>query len=129
MRWLLACVFVLLLPTGLTAQEHPRSILVLDDANAKAPFYYLAYARLRAVVNADTESSPVNLYTESLDLTRFNGPAYEESLQQVFEAKYREKPIGVIVTIGSSMRETACAGGKSAGFSTRTNVWSVLYTW
>jgi len=101
MRWLLACVFVLLLPAGLTAQEHPRSILVLDDANAKAPFYYLAYARLRAVVNADTESSPINLYTESLDLTRFNGPAYEESLQQVFEAKYREKPIGVIVTIGS----------------------------
>ena len=101
MRWLLACVFVLLLPAGLTAQEHPRSILVLDDANAKAPFYYLAYARLRAVVNADTESSPINLYTESLDLTRFNGPAYEESLQQVFEAKYREKPIGVIVAIGS----------------------------
>src|SRR6516162_3623484 len=101
MRWLLACVFVLLLPAGLTAQEHPRSILVLDDANAKAPFYYLAYARLRAVVNADTESSPVNLYTESLDLTRFNGPAYEESLRQVFEAKYREKPIGVIVAIGS----------------------------
>jgi len=69
MRWLLAFVFVLLLPAGLTAQEHPRSILVLDDANAKAPFYYLAYARLRAIVNADTQSSPVNLYTESIDLT------------------------------------------------------------
>jgi len=95
------------LPSTLAAQEpRPRSILVLDDGNAKAPFYYEAFARLRAIVNARA-GSPVNLYTESLDLTRFRGADYERNLRQIFEVKYRDRPIGAIVTIGSSALDYA----------------------
>jgi signal transduction histidine kinase len=92
-------------PANLAAQEaRPRSILVIDDANAKAPFYYEVYSRLRAIVNARA-NAPVSLYTESLDLTRFRGADYEQSLRQLLQAKYRDRPIGLIVTIGSSALE------------------------
>src|SRR5690242_4730021 len=106
---LLVCVLAVFLPAKLAAQEaRPRSILVLDDGNAKSPFYYEAYSSLRAVVSASV-GSPVNLYTESLDLTRFRGGGYEEGLQQLFKVKYRDRPIGVIVTIGSSSLEHVLA--------------------
>jgi signal transduction histidine kinase len=100
-RCLLVCVVASLSPVNLTAQEaRPRSILVVDDANAKAPFYYELFSRLRAIVNAET-GSPVSLYTESLDLTRFGSADYERSLQQPFEVKYGDRPIGVVVAVGS----------------------------
>jgi signal transduction histidine kinase len=104
-RWLVICVLVSLLPANSAAQEaRPRSILVLDDGNAKAPFYYEAYSSLRAVVTASA-GAPVNLFTESLDLTRFRSEGYETSLHQLLEVKYRDRPIGVIVAIGSSALE------------------------
>jgi signal transduction histidine kinase len=104
-RWLVIWVLVLLVPASATALEaRPRSILVIDDANAKAPFYYEAYSILRAVVTA-SPGAPVNLFTESLDLTRFSSEGYERSLQQLFEVKYRSRAIGVIVAIGSSALE------------------------
>ncbi len=84
-----------------TAAGLPRSMLVLDDANVRSPFYYEVFTRLRATVNAST-GPPVTVYGESLDLTRFSGPAYEQGLQQLFRAKYTDKPIGVIVAIGSA---------------------------
>src|SRR5262249_420346 len=46
--------------------------------------------------------SPVTIYTENLDLSRFNGPEYEESLRRHFLVKYRDKPIGVVVPIGAA---------------------------
>jgi signal transduction histidine kinase len=104
-RWLVLGFLVCLCPVSSAAQEaRPRSILVLDDANAKAPFYYEAYSSLRAIVTA-SPGAPVNLFTESLDLTRFSSEGYERSLQDLFEIKYRNRPIGVIVAIGSSALE------------------------
>jgi signal transduction histidine kinase len=45
---------------------------------------------------------PTTIYVESLDLNRFTGSTYEEDLYLRFRAKYREKPIGVIVAIGDA---------------------------
>jgi signal transduction histidine kinase len=104
-RCLLICVIASLAPANLAAQDaRPRSILVVDDANAKAPFYYEVFSRLRAIVNVE-KGSPVSLYTESLDLTRFGGTDYEKGLEQTFTAKYRDRPVGVIVAIGSGALE------------------------
>jgi hypothetical protein len=102
---LLICIVASLVPANLAALEaRPRSILVIDDANAKAPFYYEAYSRLRTIVNARA-NAPVSLYTESLDLTRFRGADYEQSLRQLLQSKYRDRPIGLLVTIGSGALE------------------------
>src|SRR5262249_16943357 len=62
------------------------------------------FAALRASVNAKSPS-PVSIYVESLDLSRFGGPEYEGSLQTHFRVKYRDKPIGVLVAVGSATLE------------------------
>jgi ABC-type uncharacterized transport system substrate-binding protein len=45
-------------------------------------------------------TSPVAIYVENLDLSRFGGSEYEQSLRAHIESKYRNIPIGVIVTVG-----------------------------
>jgi signal transduction histidine kinase len=95
---LIACIA---LASAATAGGRPRSMLVLDDANVRSPFYYDVFSRLRATVNVGA-GPPVAIYAESLDLNRFSGHAYEEGLQQYLRVKYGDKPIGVIVAIGSA---------------------------
>jgi signal transduction histidine kinase len=92
-------------PACLSAQEgRPRSILVLDQSDLRGPFYYQIFSGLRTVVANDAPAH-TTLYSESLDLSRFRGPAYEESLQRHFKEKYRNRPIGVIVAIGTATLE------------------------
>src|ERR1700688_5001613 len=66
---LLVSVVALLTPIQATAQEtRPRSVLVLDQADMRGPFYYQVFSGFRSVVNADSQSR-ITLYTESLDLS------------------------------------------------------------
>jgi signal transduction histidine kinase len=78
----------------------PRSILVLDPANVRGPFYFQIFSSLRSTVNAS--SPPVTIYNESLDFSRFRGADYEESLHAHLRVKYRDTPIGALVAIGSA---------------------------
>ncbi|HEY2675831.1 MAG TPA: ABC transporter substrate binding protein [Steroidobacteraceae bacterium] len=57
-------------------------------------------AAFRAVV--DEQPSPATIYSESLDLNRFGGPVYEDSWRVHLGTKYRDRPIGVLVAIGSA---------------------------
>jgi signal transduction histidine kinase len=99
---LLVSVVALLMPIQTTAQEtRPRSVLVLDQADMRGPFYYQVFSGFRSVVNADSQSR-VTLYTESLDLSRFRGKSYEASLRRHFKDKYQDTPIGAVVAIGSA---------------------------
>ena len=50
-------------------------------------------------------TSPISIYAENLDLSRFAGAAYAESLQDHLRIKYRDRPIGAIVAIGSATLE------------------------
>jgi signal transduction histidine kinase len=96
------CLVAFLASTAAWADELlPRSILVLDQSDMRGPFPYMVFSGLRATVNASASSS-VTIYVESLDLSRFSGRNYAESLQAHFRVKYRDKPIGVIVAVGSA---------------------------
>jgi ABC-type uncharacterized transport system substrate-binding protein len=96
-----------LVPTCASAQEmRPRALLVLDQAESRGPFYDLIFSGLRDVVGAHTDS-PVTLYGENLDLSRFNGPAYEQNLKRYLREKYEGKPIGAVVAIGAAALECA----------------------
>ena len=102
-RLLIAGLFVLLVSTGLSAQDRrPRSVLVLDQSNLRGPFYYQLSAGLRAPLDADGR---VTIYSENLDLTRFDGADYEESLKRHLKEKYRDRRIGVIVANGAGTLE------------------------
>jgi ABC-type uncharacterized transport system substrate-binding protein len=102
---LILCLTALLSPVRLPAAEmRTRSILVLDQSEARGPFYYQIFSGLRAAVSADTRSH-TTLYAENLDLSRFNGPAYEESLRRHLKEKYRDRPVGVVVAVGTAALE------------------------
>jgi len=94
--WLVASV----LPACVFASgQRPRSILVLEQSDVRGPFYADIFAGIRNEVSGDGRPH-ATLYVENLDLTRFPGPQYEESLVAHFRTKYADRPIGVIVAIG-----------------------------
>jgi signal transduction histidine kinase len=102
---LFLCLTALLAPVHLPAAEmRARSILVLDQSEARGPFYYQVFSGLRSVLTANAQTH-TTLYSENLDLSRFGGPAYEESLRRHFKEKYRDRSIGVVVAIGAAALE------------------------
>jgi signal transduction histidine kinase len=102
---LILCLTAFLVPVDLPAAEmRARSILVLDQSEARGPFYYQVFSGLRSAVAADTQSH-TTLYAENLDLSRFNSTAYEESLRRHLKEKYRDTPIGVVVAVGAMTLE------------------------
>src|ERR1700749_148950 len=99
--WLVALSF----PADLLAGDRrPQTILVLDQSDTHGPFYSEVFTALRTAVQNDAQGH-VTIYAESLDLSRFYGEAYESSLRQLLKEKYRDKPIGVLVAVGSAALE------------------------
>jgi len=84
------------------AEPRPRSILVLDQFDARGD----VHAAIRKQVEND-RNSHTTVYAESLDLGRFKTEDYESSLEQHLKVKYRDKPIGVIITVGAAALELA----------------------
>src|SRR4051794_3954493 len=98
---------LMLAPACLSAEEpRPYSVLVLDQSDLRGPFYYQLSAGLRGVLGGNAEAR-VTVYGENLDLTRFGGAAYADSLKRHLQVKYRDRQIGVIVAIGAGTLEHA----------------------
>ncbi len=84
------------------AEQRPRSILVLDQFDAPGA----VLAEIRKQVESD-RNLHTTVYAESLDLGRFKTEEYESSLKQHLKVKYRDKPIGVVMTVGAAALELA----------------------
>jgi signal transduction histidine kinase len=74
-------------------------MLVLDQSDG-GPFYHQLFSGLRTVVGRHDDAH-VTMYNESLDLSRFSGQGYEETLKRYLKEKYQDKQIGAIVSIGA----------------------------
>ncbi|MBR0818984.1 sensor histidine kinase [Bradyrhizobium liaoningense] len=99
-RILIICLFASLSRECIAADgPRQRSILVLEEADFRSPFYSEIFAGIRAAAKQNGRSHTV-IYGESLDLARFPGPHYEESLVGHLKTKYAQRPIDVIVSIG-----------------------------
>jgi len=96
-------IFTLAMPSAnadsRVEQIAPRSVLVLDQSTSFRPWPTAIIAGMRSVFR-DNPGSPVAFYVEHLDLHRFRGSEYLETLQRHFSDKYHNRPIDVIVTIG-----------------------------
>src|SRR5262245_40077148 len=99
-------LLVLLAPIALAQERRSQSVLLLDQSNLRGPFYYQLWSGLRGALG-DRVDAGVTIYAENLDLTRFGGAAYEESLKRHLKEKYRDRPIGAIVAFGAGSFEHA----------------------
>ncbi|WP_245309782.1 sensor histidine kinase [Bradyrhizobium jicamae] len=98
-------MLALLVPICVSAQQaRSHSVLVLDQSDLRGPFHFQLWAGLREVLDARA-GVRVTIYGENLDLPRFGGAAYTESLKRHLKEKYRERSIDVIVAMGRGMLE------------------------
>jgi len=94
-------------PTNsLAAESRPRSILILYQSDQRGSFYHEILVALRDEVSRGVPAH-VTLYAESLDLSRFGGEEYENVLRNFLKEKYRDRAIGVVVTVGDGALELA----------------------
>jgi len=86
---------------SLTASAQPaqRSVLVLDQSSAGLPFNTALASAIRTTLNAGSKQ-PISFYSENLDANRFFGSQYEDDYARFLIAKYRDRHIDVIVTVG-----------------------------
>jgi signal transduction histidine kinase len=98
-------IFACLAPAIAPAAEPlPRSVLILDQTEPNSQWGFAFRGGVRSVLSADP-TAPIAIYSEVLDLGRFNGKDYEELLRTSLSAKYRNTPIGLIVVHGSTALE------------------------
>lgn len=91
-----------LAPADLPAGDaRPGSILVLDQSDMRGSFYHQIFATLQAEAVSHPRSH-LTIYAEDLDLEHFGGEGYEVTLQQMLRAKYQDRPIGVLVAVGTA---------------------------
>lgn len=86
-----------------SADGLPRAVLYLDESDSVMtnPGYSEIAGTFRTTLR-DKASSPITIYAEQLGLTRFRGPQYEAILRNYLHDKYVERPIGLIMAVGSS---------------------------
>ncbi len=82
----------------------PRAVLILEESNANLPSYVDFSSAFSAALNAGSRSR-VDVYTERLDIGRFDSAEYEQVLLRYFRDKYHSTPIGVIVPVGTAALE------------------------
>lgn len=108
-RWAAALTILLALvalwPAKAETSSHARSILVLEQSDVRGPFYSTIFDSMRTTVNAAAPAT--TLYVENLDLSRFSGAPYEKAVETFLTDKYRDKPISVVVAVGSAALEFA----------------------
>ena len=99
--WRLATLLMVGLATSASFAREPlpRSVLYLDENDPGLPFAFGISAAFRAALNAGS-AEQIAVYVEHLDLVRSSGQRYEEILKTYLREKYRDRPVGVIVTIG-----------------------------
>jgi signal transduction histidine kinase len=76
-----------------------RTALVIHELTPNYPWFIGTYTGFQSILNKQS-TSPVYHYVESLGITQFGNEQYYDLLRNQFREKYRQKPIGVIVSFG-----------------------------
>ena len=89
------------MPFRATAEPPYRNILIIDESAAESPFGRRFGEQIHATLDAKSVRAYA-IYAEYLDFGHFTGPNYESILETYFTNKYRDKPINLIVALGSA---------------------------
>src|SRR5262245_30985020 len=82
------------------AEPLPRTILFLDEDTPIYPWFRQMSEAFYATVRTETNNPPF-VFIENLGIDAYTTPDYFDILRSHFREKYRNKPIGVIVTDAS----------------------------
>lgn len=99
-RTIVAISLYLASALALAAEPLPRSVLIFDQSDTNAVWGLGFRSTFRSEVLKGSKTS-VAIYSEVLELGRFNSPQYQELLRTFLREKYRDRPIGVVVVHGS----------------------------
>src|SRR5215470_15637139 len=77
-------------PEASAVQGTPRSLLILDQSTSFRLWPSAIIAGMRSELAGNLES-PTAIYVEHLDLHQFRGAEYQDSLEQYFSEKYRDR--------------------------------------
>jgi hypothetical protein len=83
----------------LAGPQLPLSVLVLDQSASLRPWSTAIIKAIQSSMSSNV-AKPISYYVEHLDLYDFYSPRYEDNLRNHFSDKYRDKPIGLILSIG-----------------------------
>jgi signal transduction histidine kinase len=83
-----------------TAESRPRNILIINESAAESPFGRRFGEQIHATLDVKSVQAYA-IYAEYLDLGHFTGPNFESIIGTYFTNKYRDKPINLIVALGS----------------------------
>ena len=100
---------LLIFLAGITASAQPsntaaeKNVLVLYDEQTVLPGLAILDRSLRLTLGSDT-SLKVNVYSESMDLSRFQEAGYDQFLRDYYQQKYSKKKLdSVIAVLGPSL--------------------------
>jgi signal transduction histidine kinase len=97
---ILVAASLVAMPFRATAGAPTRDILIIDESAAEAPFARRFREQIHATLDAKNVQA-YSIYAEYLDLGHFTGQNYGSILETYFINKYRDKPINLIVALGS----------------------------
>ena len=84
---------------ALTASVHAEpQVLIVFDEDKDLPGLAIINSNLQQVLRSQLQE-PVEIYTESLNLSRFNNPDYPDALEQYFQRKYQDRRPDLIVAV------------------------------
>ena len=83
------------------AESLPRSVLVFDQSDTNSPWGLAFRSAFRSEISRSSKT-PVAIYSEVLELGRFNSPQHQQLLRSFLREKYRDRPIGVIAVHGAT---------------------------
>lgn len=92
--------FALLSSPGLAAAPEPKAVLVLEQEDAGRPAYVAFMSGLRPAL-AQKVQGPLQIFSENLDLARFDSPEYRAQLENWLRGKYAGRRLDAVVVAGT----------------------------
>lgn len=111
-RWLLAkarpgvllCLALTAFCSASARASNSKSILVIEQEDTARPAFVAMLSSMRESLATNLPGQVV-VYTENLDLARFDNPKYRDQLERWFRTKYRGRSLDAIVAAGERSLE------------------------
>jgi len=104
---------IFMLPLSAYPQEGVRTVVFLFAWNANNPSFQYIIEGFKSTFSEDTDLT-YNLLAEYLDISRFGNKDYAQEVVNLYNEKYKNIPVDLIITVGPSFYQDLQALGLNA---------------